>query len=676
MTLPSRPSTDELWFDRIPHGLLVPVALAVTAVLAFTSYVGDSITADEMSHLTSGMSYLQTGDFRLAPDHPPLPKLWAALPLLFVDHAWPDAASDAWRRGDVWRVGENWLFELNDGERLLVFARGMVVLLLLAVCTTAYAVTRSLLGRRAALVALAVATLSPTLLAHGCLVTTDLPLALFSFLALLAAARTLQRVTGLRLLGLAGATAAASLSKFSWPLLLPPMLLMAAVVIFREPPFEIARWRVSRSPTDASAKSIRLTGRPLRVAAVSAIALFVAVVVWLSIWTCYGWRFSPFRTMANGSAMMVTIRDTGRAPPKTMDEAWETILHDLEGRPARGLVAAFVRGAREHRLLPEAYLYGLAYTRKSTLRRPSYLLGRVRSTGRAEYFPIAFAIKTPVAMMVLLAAGTVALARRRSVLVGDNLLAIGLAAFVCVYGYVTVTAGINIGHRHLLPLYPPLIVLAGAAAGWLGHRAGRWLTGALLLWLAVTNLAAHPHYLSYFNELSGGPDKGHLYLADSNIDWGQDLKRLARYAKQHPHERIKLAYFGSAPPWHYGFECEMLPSYKPVDRFPAKLSEGTYVISVTQLLGVYDRYVGEAFWANPANTRAYARLAELAAAPASPGESRAARTQRERARKQFQQLRPRRLLSRLRARDPDQRIGQSLFVFHLSQADVDRLTQP
>ena len=101
-----------------PHRVIVPILLAVAAALTITSLVGDSITFDETSHLTSGYSYLKTGDFRLAPDHPPLAKVWCALPLLLIDNKWPPPETNGWRDGDVWKVGRGWLFDLNNGERI------------------------------------------------------------------------------------------------------------------------------------------------------------------------------------------------------------------------------------------------------------------------------------------------------------------------------------------------------------------------------------------------------------------------------------------------------------------------------------------------------------------------------------------------------------------------------
>jgi hypothetical protein len=245
-----------------------------------------------------------------------------------------------------------------------------------------------------------------------------------------------------------------------------------------------------------------------------------------------------------------------------------------------------------------------------------------------------------------------------------------------VYVFVAVSSGFNIGHRHLVPVYPLLFVLGGASAAWLARRAGRWLVAVALVWLIGANLWIHPHYLSYFNELIGGPRRGHLYLADSNIDWGQDLKRLAHYARAHPDESIKLAYFGSALPASYGFASETLPSYMPFPHEPAALTAGTYVVSLTQLLGIYEARAAAEYWTDPKNVRRYAAYIDLAATPDAPGDPADVREARRRARRQVELLRPRRLLNRLRERPADERIGYSLFVYRLEQAEIDAMLRP
>lgn len=643
--------------------LVIGLVLVTAAVLALTSLTGDSITFDETSHLTSGLSYLVTGDFRLAPDHPPLAKMWAALPLLLTDHRWSRDVP-GWREGVVWQVGRYWLTSLDNHDRLLTLARCMMVGLLLATCLTVYVTARAVFGTTAGFIAMYLTALCPTMLAHGRLVTTDLPATICFLLTILMFARLAERISVTRFMAAGLSLGALSLTKFSWPLVVPTLLVMAALAIGRAQPIPLS-WR--RTP---------LSHRAHRALALALLGLGASGVTWLSIWTCYGWRYSPY---AVGEFEEPTAGETTPGIDAGTDPvAWDEALLDDAGHRLRGLTPAFVRWARDHRLLPEAYLYGLAYTAKTTRERDAYFLGEISRTGWWTYFPIAFAIKTPLAVILLLLGGIASIANGRMAPTPAPILFIGLVVFATVYSIFAITGGINIGHRHLLPVYPIVHILAGAAAGWLVTRAGespgvygRWLVGMAMIWVLGASLWIHPHYLSYFNELIGGPKNGHHYLADSNIDWGQDLKRLANYAARHPTERIKLAYFGTADPGMYGIDCDELPSSMPSGP-PAELTGGTYVISVTQLLGVNLPEARDAFWDQPVNRRAYAELtSRVSRAPLSTLSA-----EDQQAEDVHRYLSACLLLNRLQRRIPDERIGYSLFVFRLTDIDLRELIVP
>lgn len=676
------------FYPRWLPWVAAPALLALTAVLAVTSLLGDSVTYDETSHLTAGMSVLQTGDFRLAPDHPPLAKLWCAWPLLFVDTRWPPADNEHWLAANVFAFGRVWLFELNDGQRLMTIGRCMMVILLLATCATTYALARRLFGSAAGLLALTLAALSPTLLAHGRLVTTDLPITLVTALTLLTFDRLMERNTWARLLLAAVTLAAASVTKMSWPLVLPALIVMAIVAIARRAPDD-KRTRRARAGTALGALG------------------FLAFTTWLGIWTCYGWRSAVIAPVVPTGDVAATQTQVNQAN-EALALQWHRVVLNPDGTPRPGWLRAFLRFAADHSLLPDAYLLGLAQTLEATSQRYAYLMGDYSTIGWRSYFPIAFALKTPLPTIALIAAGLAAVVRFRLRSRAPTLLA-GVLTFVIIYGLYAVFGHLNIGHRHLLPIYPLLFALASATTLWaapplrvrtsgsnalpLSERAGGqsgsgtssqrppaplnpsdvararvgWsLVGVALLWLLVTNLRTYPHYLAYFNELVGGPAHASAYLADSNLDWGQDLLRLADYVRAHPDQQIKLAYFGSAVPTRY-LPCTALPSY--MDFTPrADLSPGTYVVSITQLLGVYDPEIRPTFWSDVARS-AYATLGQLAASADDAA-------QRAEAEREYKDLRAKRLISRLRERPPDARVGYSLFIYHLDTDDIARLTEP
>ena len=656
--------------------LAVVALLALAGCLAVTSLLGDSITYDETSHLTAGMSYLVTGDYRLAPDHPPLAKMWAAWPLLLTDQKWVPEDDYGWQRPDPFLTGQTWLFELNDGEHLLVISRMMMVVLLLALCGVTYAIARSLFGRTAGLLTLALAALSPTLLAHGRLVTTDLPVTLCLMLSLLMFARLLRRVTWWRLLGTAAALGAASVTKMSWPLVLPAMLVMALVAVLRKEPPELPGRGLILSAAGPRPAWRPVECRGARVLLLVALGVFLSLTTWASIWSCYRWRvtMSPAYAQEDGGER----DDSVEGMTEYMGTAWVGALYDEHGQPRPGLVPTTLRFIAEWALLPDAYTFGLAWTLEATSGRKAYFWGEYSDQGWYAYFPVALAIKTPIAVLALFAAGAWAVIRwRRSC--ADPLLLAGLLSFALIHFAYAVNSSFNIGHRHLLPIYPALLVVAGASAAWLRTRAGRWLIPVAVLWLAGANLWIHPHYLSYFNEIIGGPANGHRYLADSNIDWGQDLKRLG---KRFPGQTIKLAYFGSAVPTCYGFECELLPSAMSRGSVEPLAGGGLYVVSVTELLGVYNEIARDTHWEQPSWREYYRQQTEWLALPRAERPVPEGTTPEQMdaleavALDENADQRWGRFLYNLRRRPPDERIGWSLWVYSLTAQDVDELTRP
>jgi hypothetical protein len=241
-----------------------------------------------------------------------------------------------------------------------------------------------------------------------------------------------------------------------------------------------------------------------------------------------------------------------------------------------------VQAARASRLLPDAYLYGLVYALRSTNSHPAFLWGQISNQGWWYYFPVTFLLKTPLALLALLLLALLARAGPR------------LGPFVwvpvLVYVAISVTQNLNIGHRHLLPIYPFLFVAAGVSGATLASRYGRWVVIALCAWYGGSVLRVHPHYLGYFNELAGGPSGGWRYLVDSNLDWGQDLKALKQWMDDHGVASVKLSYFGAADPDYYGLRCEMLPGYGGVLPHAAvrDVRAGELVaVSATNLQGVF-----------------------------------------------------------------------------------------
>lgn len=222
--------------------------------------------------------------------------------------------------------------------------------------------------------------------------------------------------------------------------------------------------------------------------------------------------------------------------------------------------------------------------------RPSYLMGRHSSEGVLLYFPAALLVKTPLPLIIAGMAGIWGILRRRLSAEHAWLLLPPLLYFA-----VALTAKTQIGYRHILPIYPFLCVVAGAGAAWaweLGPRA-RSFAFAVAVWLAISVLRVHPHHLAYFNELAGGPARGVEWLADSNLDWGQDLPALARALEVRGNPVVLLSYFGTADPSAYGIRFVPLGMYGNVDR-PSEAAVDPkgpvlFAVSATNRAGVYFR---------------------------------------------------------------------------------------
>jgi len=223
--------------------------------------------------------------------------------------------------------------------------------------------------------------------------------------------------------------------------------------------------------------------------------------------------------------------------------------------------------------------------------RPGYLLGQISTEGWWYYFPIAFAVKTPVPTLLGLILGTVTLVRRPRR--ADLFIGIPPLLFFAALSM----ARLNLGYRHLLPVIPFLALhigrLAEPTTPWFRPGLARPSLFLLLAWLGVGTVALYPHFLAYFNPIGGGPENGWRILVDSNIDWGQDLIGLRRWMEREDVNRVRLSWFGSAPPEAYGVPHERLPGLPhgyelwqdpPFD--PDQPEPGVYAISVTNLVGV------------------------------------------------------------------------------------------
>lgn len=247
----------------------------------------------------------------------------------------------------------------------------------------------------------------------------------------------------------------------------------------------------------------------------------------------------------------------------------ESVLRFGDGMVALG-VATWIALLAVYRFsgfpLPGPVLEGIRFQShaSSAGEFPAFLHGAWSQTGWWYYFPVAFLLKTPLATIALLAAGTWAIVRRRLRGVGDLWMVLPPLWLLYVLSF---HFGKNYGVRYLLPALPFLALVAGVGVEALAaRRRGKWLAAGVLGWQLLACVLAAPHHLAYFNELVGSSDHARRWLLDSNLDWGQDLGRLPAYLQAHGGGPICLGYFGHVDPKVYGIDYTLPPTVPTAGR--------------------------------------------------------------------------------------------------------------
>ena len=537
-----------------PYLLAATILLLLFTTQAALGSPANSAAFDEEYHLAAGYAYLRTGDPRLSTEHPPLVNLWNALPLTFLNPRLP-LDHPSWQNAIPDDFGDAFLWQANYDQAVRIVLLGRLPIIALGVLLGAvvFRFTRDLFGPNAALLALALYAFDPNLIANSRLSTTDLGLAAAMTIAMWRLWAWLKKPTRWNLVWVSVAAGAAIATKFTG-LMLAPMFVLVALVY---PP---------RRPSERSEESLsRRTGTLRRFAAQGdkfsvllrlerLLALLLAgLIALLVIWAVYGFE------VRNG------------LPAATY---W------------RGLVKIYAE-------------YSQGY--------PTFLMGQVSRTGWWYYFPVTFALKTPLPTLILLVVGIIVIAKksvwqRTSAVWIPPTLAMAAAMF----------SPLTIGYRHILPVLPFAIILAANAVNFnfqisniksqtwrhlvtLSHLPscsfeGCHLAIVLIAWQVTSAALIFPHHLSYFNELAGGPGNAHNILVDSNLDWGQDLPALKAWMDENKIEHVNLSYFGTALPAAYGVRYWPLPGFlhfvigPEVDSFnPYTPEPGWYAISATSL---------------------------------------------------------------------------------------------
>ena len=476
------------------------VLLLLMAANLLASISRKSITNDEIVHIPSGYYHLVAGKFQLNNEHPPLVKMWAALPLLFIQPneslPAPGAVIGNYSQ-ETWKyLEEFWPNNRTHFESISFWTRAMMIPITLGLGLLIFVFARNLFGARAAVLAVALYTLEPTVLAHGRIVHTDLPAA-FAFLAFVVVLRHYLRArTPRRALLLGLVSGLALVVKFSMIVLLPMLagLAIAGSVFAR-------RLRESRK----------------RIAIHLAIAICAILFI---VNAAYYFR---------------------RPPIEAADVKW---VQTMSAPAFNSWMTFFQVGSK---VVPTYFLFGqynlMLHNRDG---HAASLLGQYGRNGWWYYFPVAFALKTSLPFLIVSVAALAwmlwTLLRKK------DWRFLWLMAPFATYAALSMSSRINIGVRHFLPAYPFLFI-AGAALldRLLRAKYAHHLMVALVLltfgWMSVEMLRAYPDYIPYMNQLASGHPKW-WYLSDSNVEWGDDARALAEYLHAHGETEVRGAISG------------------------------------------------------------------------------------------------------------------------------------
>lgn len=572
----------------IARAVLVTIIITSAVMLGYSAY-HDAPTFDESAHIPAGYANVRELDYRLNPEHPPLVKAVSALPLLALNLNFPTHLA-AWQT-DVngqWVMGGNFFYNSgNDAALLVRTARLGPILLTLLLILVVYWWSSRLMGPMLALIPTFFVAWSPNILAHGHLVTTDIGATLGITLATMMFIQFLFKPSRKHLLFAGLAFGFAQLLKFSAVLLIPYFLVL--IFIF---------WIASIARDyDSTAVEARLKRFVIRGALYlrSTIVVFIVGYV-LVVYPVY---------------FLFTVNYPGERQARDTEAILGSFAGGTtqEGGTCSGLrcLADVTIDAAHNRVLQPFAEYSLGVLtafQRSQGGNANYFLGKVSGSGTSTYFPIVYLLKEPIPMLLVLLIGLItALAsawkslrnkpdatglvhitpyRTHVANLSQSETAFTIFAmlfFVLLYWYTSITSPLNIGLRHLIPVFPFTYILATLAwkrwivgptpagqAAMTGPNAA--LLGALsrmsalpqmiskgaifavlIFWFMLTTLIASPHFISYYNAFAGGTSGGYRVATDSNYDWGQDLYRLQEFVASHPEiDRIAVDYFGGGSP--------------------------------------------------------------------------------------------------------------------------------
>ncbi len=553
--------------------------------LAFFSMRNDSAIMDEVAHLPAGYAYIVKQDMRLNPEHPPLIKdlsglsvwLWSKISKKPIN--WPKNLP-AWEKdiNGQWDFGFNLMYDShNDADKMLFWGRMPMLLILLILGIYVFKWTKEAFGHKSALLALFLFSFSPTFLAHGRFVTTDVAAATGVFVASYWFVRWLKN-PNLKNFTIAGFIfGLAQLAKFSLFLLVPLFFIVTLIWL-------VVFWlclKLDRNRNGTLTEKITFWSYFWKyLCGVIGIIAFGYILV---VWPVYLFHVLNY-------------------PVTRQQDDIKFVLSSFGIRPIADFIY-WLAGIPVFRALAQ-YGYGLAMVlQRASGGNTVYFLGQVSAAGSKIYFPFVYLVKETLSLHLLT---LIALILAILETIKNRLWRFGnlwrcflknvdiwvLLGFFALYWYSSLRSNLNIGVRHILPTFPIIfMIVSGVICRWL-DKINRQkikifstiILGFILAFGAFSVIKVYPSFLAYFNELIGGPANGYKYVCDSNLDWGQDLKRLAQWVEKNKIDKIYVDYFGGATSSYYLKEkfSSWWGTRSPKDLMP----EGGYLaVSATFLQG-------------------------------------------------------------------------------------------
>jgi len=529
----------------------VAVLLLVIVLQLVLMARANSATFDEPFHIYAGYLQWKHGYVLL---NPPLITSFFTLPLLGMNLPEPPITSDLpggeRTYDDLEFQGGKALVFQNDTNAILFRTRMTAMVFTVVLALLVFVAARDMFGVGAGLIALGLMAFDPTLMGHSALATLDAGNACLMFWAIYAFYRYVKSPTAWRLIATGVIVGLALAAKHSAILLFPTMGVLAIIEVV---------WR-GKLDVELAAPPVRAGRHALRLALALAIIFAISMTI---LWGAYGFRYAP------GDAVPFN-------PP--MKTQLDRVPFALEGR-----LLGEIDGLH---LLPAPYTYAFANILRQAKSYTSYLMGVAYPHAVWFYFPITLLIKSSLTFLILLviSAGAVAIGAVR---LSRGILYMGISALV--FMAFAVTGGMNIGVRHILPVYVFLSVPIAGASWSLMQRNRSWIYAvvALLVFQAGSVLHAYPAYISYTNEVFGGPANSYKYVSDSSSEWGQQLNAVRRYVDARGIKNCWFAYFNQAMMdfRSFGIPCTPLltAEYQTPDTPPA--IDGTVLISATVLSG-------------------------------------------------------------------------------------------